>query len=263
VATSSRHRASVGSARRRRANPRGKRIRYQRHELVAAAGGAVLVVVIAVLSAWAHHSLSTVPPASPHAASAQPAAVGPQPPSPPMRSQLRAWFNDVEPSIDALLVARDKIMAPAAQGDFAATGAACQSAGGAISNIQQHLPSPDPTVNTILQQALSHYQVGIRHCIAGAEDRDAVDIGEATVFVNQGHTDLQKAVDIIASDLSSDARDPRLLTGVATSELVTDGTQQVAALGHVLFGFDSKRGIAVDDADNTATTRGHRDDDID
>ena len=213
MATPSRRSAWPRSARRRGANPAGKQGRYQRHELTTTASWAVLVVVIAVLSAWANHSLTTAPPAAPAAAAALPASgFAPQPSSLPPSLPMRAWLNKAGPSIDALVAAGDEIVAAASQGDIVATGAACHTAADAVANLQQRLPSPDPALNIALQQAITNYQVGIRHCLSGAQHRNAVDIGEATVSIDQGNTDLQIAVDIIESVLSSDTRGPRVLT---------------------------------------------------
>jgi hypothetical protein len=202
MATSSRHRKSARSARKG-----GGR------ELVAAASGAVLLVVIAVLSAWALHSLSSVRPASPHAAAAQPASsVSPPRPPLPMGTQVRAWLTDAKPSIIALFGAADNLVTAARLGDIATTGAACQSAAGAVANLQHHMPSPDPALNTELQQAITSYQLGIRHCVSGTQHRDPIEIGEATVYTNQGNTHLQAAVGIIEHDLSAEARDHRVWT---------------------------------------------------
>jgi hypothetical protein len=202
MATSSRHRASARFSRKG-----GGR------ELVAAASGAVLLVVIAVLSAWAHHSLSSVRPASPHAAAAQPASsVCPPLPPLPMGTQVRAWLTDAKPSIILLFGAADNLVTAARLGDVARTGAACQTAAGAVANLQHHMPSPDPALNTELQQAITSYQVGIRHCVSGTQKQGPIEIGEATVYINQGSTDLQAAVGIIEDDLSSDARDHRVWT---------------------------------------------------
>jgi hypothetical protein len=208
MARSSLHRAAVRSSLKERANPPDKPGRYQCHELVAAAGGAALLVVIAVLSAWAHYSLSTVRPASPNTAATPPAsAFAPPLNSPPMRVQLRAWLTKAEPSINALVIARDNIAAAAAQDDIAATGAACQTAAGVVANSQQQMPSPDPALNSALQQAINSYQVGIRYCISGTQNQDAKDIEQAATYINQGNTDLQAAVDILERDLSPGPRD--------------------------------------------------------
>jgi hypothetical protein len=125
---------------------------------------------------------------------------------------MRAWLNKAGPSIDALVAAGDGIVAAAPQSDIAATGAACQTAADAVANLQQRLPSPDPVLNIALQQAITDYQVGIRYCISGTQNQDAVKIGEATVRIDQGNTDMQIAVDIIESVLSPDAPGPRVLT---------------------------------------------------
>jgi hypothetical protein len=181
--------------------------------LIASAGGALLFVVIAVLSAWAHQSLSTVRPASPHAAATQPAnSMSPPLAPPPMGAQVRAWFTDAKPSIITLFGAADNLVTAAKYGDIAATGAACKTTADAVAKVQRHTPSPDPTLNTELQQAITSYQVGIRHCVRGTQNRDPIEIGEATVAVNQGSTDLQTAVGIIEEDLSADARDHRVWT---------------------------------------------------
>lgn len=205
MATPGRHRVPVRSARKG-----GDR---QRRELVAAASGAVLLVVIAVLSAWAHHSLSTVRPVSPHAAAAQPAnSVSPPLPPLPTGTSVRAWLTDAKPSIIDVFGAADNLVTAARLGDIAETGAACPTAAGAVANLQHHMPSPDPTLNAKLQQAITSYHVGIRHCVSGTQHRDPIEIGEATVYVKQGSTDLQAAVGIIEDDLSSEARDHRVWT---------------------------------------------------
>lgn len=189
MATSSRHRAPVRSA---------------RHQVAAAAGGAVLVVVIAVLSPWAHHSLSTARPAPSNPASTLPATAASPTPllSPTQREQLRAWRDEAEPSLDALLIAGDAVVATAAQGDIAGTRAACQATADALASARHHLPSPDPALNTALQQAFTDYQAGIRHCISGTQKQDAIEIGQGAGFISQGKIDLQKAYDILEADLA-------------------------------------------------------------
>jgi hypothetical protein len=195
MAASSRHRSS-----RKRRGP----------ELVVAAGWAVLLVVIVVLSAWAHQSFSTVRPASPHGAAAQPASSKGLPLA--MGTQLQAWFTDAKPSIIGLFGAADNLVTAARYGDIAATGAACETTAGAVANMQHHMPSPDPALNIELQRAITSYQEGIRHCVSGVQKRDPVEIGEATVHTNRGSSDLQAAVGIIEDDLTSDARDNRVWT---------------------------------------------------
>ena len=45
-------------------------------------------------------------------------------------------------------------------------------------------------------------------------------------------------------------------------ELVTDGAQQVAPVGHVAIGLHPEGRLSVDDAHNATATRGHRDQDV-
>jgi hypothetical protein len=182
-------------------------------ELIIAVGWAALLVVIIVLSAWAHHSLSPARQASPHAAAAQPAStISPPVPALPVGPQLRAWFTDAKPSITAMFIAADNFVTAARYGDVAGAGAACQTAADALAKLQHHTPSPDPALNTKLQQAITNYQAGIRHCVTGRQDRDPAETGKAMVSLSQGSTDLQAAVGIIEEDLASEARDQRVWT---------------------------------------------------
>jgi hypothetical protein len=186
----------------------GAQGRHQQcHELVAAAGAAVLVVVIAVLSMWAHHSLSHARPAATSTATVLPAgaASGAPSPSAPLRVQLRAWLDDAEPSINTLVIAGDNVVGTATRGDIAGTGTACQTAADTLANARQHLPSPSPALNTALQQAFSDYQAGIRCCIPGTQNQDAVEIGQAPGFIDQGKVVLQNAFDILEAGLSADS----------------------------------------------------------
>ena len=182
-------------------------------QLVIAVGSAVLLVGIAVLSAWAHHSLSAPRQSSQHAPAAQPATPNsPPPPGLPVSQPLRAWSTDAKPSIRAMFIAADNFVTAARYGDIAAAGGACHTAANALATLQQHMPSPDPALNTSLQQAITHYQAGVRDCVAGKQDRDPVETGKAMVSINHGSTDLQAAVGILEEDLASEARDQRVWT---------------------------------------------------
>jgi hypothetical protein len=207
------------------ANPPCRRTSHQRGELITAAGWAVLLVAIAVLSGWAHHSLSTARPAATPppsaAATPPPSTAATRPPntaatpmtSGPTDTQLRAWLAQAEPSIDALVGARDDIAAAAADNDMPGTGAACRTADDAIASLQQHMPTPDPELNNPLQQAISSFQVGLRYCISGAQNQQTNEIEQAATYIDRGNADLQTAVDILERDLSGSApRDPGVLT---------------------------------------------------
>jgi hypothetical protein len=115
-------------------------------------------------------------------------------------TQLQAWLNDAKPSIVALFGAADDLVTAARYGDVAATGGACHIVAGAVGDLQRHVPSPDQTLNAKLQQAITGYQEGIRHCVPGAQNRDPVEISEARVSTSRGSAELQAAVGIIEDD---------------------------------------------------------------
>ncbi|MBS4730722.1 hypothetical protein MSM1_21220 [Mycobacterium sp. SM1] len=104
--------------------------------------------------------------------------------------------------MNALVAARHDIAFFAANHDLAGTGAACRTADDAVARLQHHLPSPDPWLNTALQQALGDYHVGLRYCVQGVQNRDANDIEQAATYLRQGDAGLQAAVDILQRDLS-------------------------------------------------------------
>jgi hypothetical protein len=202
MAESIHHRAQARSYRTEGAQRHGKARKYRRHELVATAGGAVLLLVIGVLSAWAHHSLSTPRPVSSDTGAPPPTSGSATPfASQPMRAEMRSWLTRAESSIDALVAVRSDVASPAANNDLAATGAACRIADGAAARMQQHLPSPDPALNTAFQQAINSYHVGLRYCIRGAQRHDSGDILEAAAYIRQATIDLRAAVDILERDL--------------------------------------------------------------
>ncbi|OBH12342.1 hypothetical protein A9X04_17345 [Mycobacterium sp. E3247] len=190
-----------------------KAARFQRCELITVAAGAVLLVVIGVLSGWAHYSLSTAHLALPNTAAA-PASAS-QPPLTPQRmsAQLRAWLTQAQPSIDALVAARHEIATAAANDDLAGTEATCRSADGAVTSLQRYLPSPDPALSTVLQQATNSYHVGLRYCISGVQRYDGNDIMQAVAYINQGTADLQRATDTLQHDLAYvEPHDPNVMT---------------------------------------------------
>ncbi len=172
--------------------PRHRTPVHRARERALAASGAVLVAIIAVLSAWAHHSLSSGGSARSNA--------HPKPPRPAFE-QLRAWLSDAEPSINALTTARDNIAVAATQKDLAATGAACQTAGAAVANSQQHLPSPEPALNTALHRAIGKYQAGLGYCLSGSRSQDAAQLAQAAAYFNEGDTDMQAAMKFLDRNL--------------------------------------------------------------
>jgi hypothetical protein len=181
--------------------------------LVVAVGWAALLAVIIVLAGWAHHSAAPARQASPHASAAQPArSISPPVPPAPMGTQLQAWFADAKPSITAMFIAADNFVTAARFGNITNADATCQTAADALAKLQRYTPSPEPALNTKLEQAIDNYQLGIHHCVTAKQDRDRVEIAKAITFINQGSTDLQAAVGIIEEDLAAEARDHRVWT---------------------------------------------------
>ncbi len=176
--------------------PRHRAPVHRVRERTVAAAGALLVAVIAVLSAWAHHSLSAGQTARPTANA--------KPPTPAL-AQLRAWLSDAEPSINALTTARDNIAVAATRNDLTATGVACQTAGEAVANSQQHLPSPEPALNAALHRAIGKYQAALGYCLSGFRSQDAAQLAQAAAYFNDGDTDLQAAMNFLDRNLPTQA----------------------------------------------------------
>ncbi|BBX61689.1 hypothetical protein MSAS_08630 [Mycobacterium saskatchewanense] len=203
MADSGRHRAAQSRSR-DGANPPNRR-----GELIAAAGGATVLAVVGLFSGWANHSLTSARPVAATTAPAAPAdTMVPAAPS-PMRVPLRTWLSQAEPSIDALLTARQSIASAAANNDIARTGATCESAKDAVGALQHALPSPDARLNNAFQQAINRYGVGLQYCTAGAQNRDARDMAQAATYIRQANGELQAAVDLATAQVP---REPEVLT---------------------------------------------------
>jgi hypothetical protein len=196
--------------------------RYQRHELIAAAGAAVLLVVIAVLWTWAHHSLSTARLAPSNTATALPASAAPALPlgSRSLRELLRAWLDEAEPSIDSLSIAGENVVAAASRADIAGTRAACQTARDALANAQQHLPSPDSALNTALQQAFDDYQAGTATASRGRKTRTPSTSARARASPVRERSSCRKHLTL--SRRTCPPTLPCLLRSSGASELVAD-----------------------------------------
>ncbi|MDI3315288.1 MAG: hypothetical protein QJR12_13770 [Mycobacterium sp.] len=174
----------------------------------------MLLVVIGVLAGWAHHSLSAARPGSPTIAATPPASDVVRPlPAPSLHAQLRAWLTDTQPSMHALVVARDGIAPPAANHDLDGTAAACQTADDAVASLRQRLPSPDPMLTTAVEQALNSYHAGLRFCVWGVHNRDGNAIEQAVMYLRRADAEWQAAVDILQHDLGEPGfHDPGAMT---------------------------------------------------
>ena len=176
MATASLHRAGAGI-------PLQKIDRYGYERRVTAVGWAALLIVIAVLSVWAYCRMSTGPSNLPDNE-----AVSPLPGS------LSAWLAKSQPLIDHLVAERNNIAAAAGRRDAAATGAACQSATGAVSELHRQLPGPERVLNMTLQQAVQYYETGLPYCIAAARTEDARGMQQAATHIRHGDAFMRKAL---------------------------------------------------------------------
>lgn len=146
-----------------------------------------LLIVTFALSVWVYGRSSAGQPESvDRAATPPPSASDPQ-----MRVQLRAWLTQSEPMIDALVIARNNIATAAGQRDIAATGAACQSATGAVADLHRQMPSPDPMLNSRFLQAISDYDVGLPSCISGG------GMQLAATYIIAADAAMQAAFDVL------------------------------------------------------------------
>jgi hypothetical protein len=147
----------------------------------------VFFIVAVAVSMWVYQrSDGQQPQTLDSAALAPPSASDPQ-----MRVQLRAWLTDSEPMIDALVIARNNIATAAGQRDVAATGAACQSATGAVADLHRKMPSPDPMLNSQFLQAISDYDVGLPYCISGN------GMQQAATYLSQADAAMHAAFDML------------------------------------------------------------------
>jgi hypothetical protein len=189
-----------------RSGPR-KSGRYQRDQRIAATGTVVLLVITVALSAWMYQKTSTAQRDSPDSAATAP----PSAPTSAVRVQLRAWLTQSEPLINALVIARNNIAAAAAERDIPGTGAACQTASGAVADLHRQLPSPEPTLNSTFQQAISSYKLGLPYCIGTTHVQEGSGLQQAATFITQGDTAMRAALDFLGHVPGCEPRDVGML----------------------------------------------------
>jgi hypothetical protein len=110
---------------------------------------------------------------------------------------MHQWLEQSEPLIHDLVAARNDVATAAGHRDLVKTGAACQTATGAIAHLHQQLPSPDPVLNKTLQQAISSYAAGLPSCILGASAKDGEGLHRAATWISDGDAAMQAALDIL------------------------------------------------------------------
>lgn len=174
---------------------------------IAATGTAMLLIITVALSGWMYRKTSTAQPDSPgSAATASPNAPGPQ-----GRVQLRAWLTQSEPLINALVIARNNIAAAAAERDISGTGAACRTASGAVADLHRQLPSPEPTLNSTFQQAISSYDLGLPFCSGALHVQESSGLQQAATFITAGDTAMRAALEFLGHVPGCEPRDLGML----------------------------------------------------
>lgn len=168
--------------------------RYQRDQRNAALGTGVFVVVSVALSGWLYGQ-SDAPdgaPTSPPGASAVP--------------PMPVWLAQTTRSINDLVTARNNIAAAAGRRDLAETGKACRNATGAVAHLHERMPSPEPSVNRTLQQAITNYEIGLPYCISATHDQDRAGLQRAASFITRGDDAMRVALDLLGEDPSAQPR---------------------------------------------------------
>ena len=166
--------------------------RYERDQRIALAGMVSLLVVIAGLASWAYCKSSARQADSVNNSSASGAATMPQ------------WLAESEPSINALVAARQEIATAAATGNLAATGAACRTASGAAAHLHRQMPSPTPMLTTTLQRALSSYDLGLPYCISATQANDGHGLQRAADYISEGDATMRVAIGFLGHDDDSE-----------------------------------------------------------
>jgi len=129
--------------------------------------------------------------------------------TPPMSTAaptMNEWLEQSEPLIHNLISARNDVATAAGDRDLVKTGVACQTATGAIANLHQQLPSPDPVLNETLQQAISSYEAGLPSCILGAGNKDGEGLHRAATCISQGDAAMQAALDRLGNNSAAQPR---------------------------------------------------------
>jgi hypothetical protein len=164
--------------------------RYQREQRITVTSWAVFAVIGAIV-AWAYL----------HWSAARSVTFGDDatPPSAPMPS-IHGWLDRSERLINDVVAARNGIATAAAHQDIAGTGAACQTATGAIAHLHQEMPSPEPLLNSTLQQAISDYSTGLPYCISASRTEDGDGLHRAASYISQGDDAMRAVLDILGNE---------------------------------------------------------------
>jgi hypothetical protein len=137
------------------------------------------------------------------------------------RDALSAWHDATQVPAQEVSDAMNKISNAADRGDLASLGIACQEAHDAVTEFQQHMPSPDAELNAPLQKALSDYDSAASICTTAVENRNVDDFAQGGTLIREGNTYMGNAVKILERDLgesSNSAAPPSLSSPSVAAE---------------------------------------------
>lgn len=87
--------------------------------------------------------------------------------------------------------------------DLAATRSACSSAHDELaSNLQAHLPTPDPALTTALQSEIDDVHTAMHICISLGSNSTKADLEQADSLLRQAELHMRTVDAILATDLS-------------------------------------------------------------
>jgi len=170
---------------------------------VAAVCAVALFMIFAAVSVWAYPRTPTGQSDSLDGAATPP----PSDLAPPLRAQLRAWLTESRPLINALVIARNNIATAAAVRDIARTGAACQTATGAVADLHRQLPSPAPTLTRTFEQVIDNYDVGLPYCIGAMHADGGSGMQQAATFITRADAAMRTAFDFLEHVPGCEPRD--------------------------------------------------------
>ncbi len=166
---------------------------------------AVMLIAAAASVGWMFHASSVVRFVLPDTAAAAANTFPAQSKTLSPAQQLRVWLRQAAPSLDALLALRDRIDSAAVRLDDAEIRGACEAGRAVLPRVQERLPSPDVSVNAVLQRAVDGYRLGFAECLSGTRHQDAAGEELAAVHLYRASDDLRMAMAVIARDLAGGA----------------------------------------------------------
>jgi hypothetical protein len=110
---------------------------------------------------------------------------------------LKAWRTQAQPSIDRMNDAMAWFEGAVKSSDYPGALAACRSFAGGVDGLEQHLPSPDDEVTTVLRDAVSHFRDFDRECVT-VNPQMTQDQANAVVSLrDKGIERIKSAVDMM------------------------------------------------------------------